>query len=126
MSWHLESDYTIFVWRQKSVVPGRDSMPVLHVRNPEEPLPSPPAYQNMSFYMFKPKPAPPSPPRSGSSGDRRSTKSGRSKKTAKTEPEDNIPKHKKEFEKFHNENGVRTIMGDIGPVQNGMCSFTPL
>jgi len=26
--------------------------------------------------------------------------------------------HKKEFEKFHGENGVRTVVGSIGPVQN--------
>ena len=30
-----------------------------------------------------------------------------------------IPKHKLEFEKFHSENGVRTVMGSIGPVHNG-------
>ncbi len=46
-------------------------------------------------------------------------KSSRSRKTAKIEPEDHTPQFKKEFEKFHNENGVRTILGDIGPVQNG-------
>lgn len=69
--------------------------------------------------MFKPRAVPPSPPRSGSGGDQRSLKSGKSKKTAKTEPEDTVPAFKKDFEKFHNENGVRTIMGDIGPVQNG-------
>jgi len=28
------------------------------------------------------------------------------------------PKYKMEFEKFHSENGVRTVMGSIGPVQN--------
>lgn len=28
-------------------------------------------------------------------------------------------KHKKEFEAFHTSNGVRTITGSIGPVQNG-------
>jgi hypothetical protein len=34
--------------------------------------------------------------------------------------DDGIPKHKKEFDKFHSENGVRTVMGSIGPVQNGL------
>jgi len=39
---------------------------------------------------------------------------------------DSIPKHKKEFDKFHSENGVRTVMGSIGPVQNGsfVCFFS--
>lgn len=32
---------------------------------------------------------------------------------------DGTPKHKKEFEDFHTSNGVRTIIGTIGPVQNG-------
>lgn len=30
---------------------------------------------------------------------------------------------KKEFERFHSENGVRTVMGSIGPVQNGSLEF---
>ncbi|KAI0345357.1 hypothetical protein BDW22DRAFT_1354278 [Trametopsis cervina] len=119
--WNLddESDYTIFVWRHKSSAEGGEPMPVLHVRNPELPLPTPTAYQNPSFYLFRPKPAPTSPPRSKrTNGDRASTKSAKSKKTAKAEPQDNVPKHKKEFDRFHSENGVRTIQGNIGPVQN--------
>ena len=120
-----ESDYAIFVWRQKSSVQGQEAWPVLHVRNPDEPLPPTTSYRNPSFFMFMPKTIPPSPPHSGSGGDQRSTKSGKSKKTAKTEPEDTIPAFKKDFERFHNENGVRTIMGDIGPVQNGESLFRP-
>jgi len=45
----------------------------------------------------------------------KSRKSAKNKKGL-TAPEE--PKHKKEFEKFHSENGVRTVMGSIGPVQN--------
>ena len=41
----------------------------------------------------------------------------------KTEVKETIPDHKKEFEKFHSQNGVRTIMGGIGPVQNGAFSL---
>ena len=29
--------------------------------------------------------------------------------------------HRKEFERFHSENGVRTVMGTIGPVENGQA-----
>ena len=36
------------------------------------------------------------------------------------EGDDAVPTFKKEFEKFHGENGVRTVMGSIGPVQNGV------
>ena len=115
-----DSDYQIFVWRQKSSdEENADSSPVLHVRNPEQPLPQPPAYQNPSFYQFKPKPTPVSPPRSHRSADRASLKSAKSKKTIKEEQHDAIPQHQKDFEKYQSENGVRTISGDIGPVKNG-------
>ena len=30
--------------------------------------------------------------------------------------DDGVPKFKKEFDRFHNENGVRTVMGSVGPV----------
>lgn len=46
-------------------------------------------------------------------------KSGKSKKTVKTEQHDKVPQHKKDFDQFHQENGVRTIQGDIGPVRSG-------
>ncbi len=32
-----------------------------------------------------------------------------------------MPKHKKDFIDFHNANGVRTVMGSIGPVKDGEC-----
>lgn len=32
-----------------------------------------------------------------------------------------VAKHRRDFEKFHDENGVRTVMGSIGPVDNGTC-----
>ncbi|KAI0807723.1 hypothetical protein C8Q74DRAFT_1228907 [Fomes fomentarius] len=108
--WNLddESDFSIFAWRMKSSGPGNEGTPVLHVRNPDQPLPPPTEYRNPSFYMFHPNAAPISPrlpasPHSTSQGDR---------------PRDTVPKFKKEFEKFHNENGVRTISGSIGPVNN--------
>lgn len=105
------------MWRQKSATPDSDQSPVLYVRNPDDPLPVPPAYQNASFYMFRPKLSAPSLPRSAKS----SAKS--SKHTRKQEEEAHAkvvpPKHKREFEQFHSENGVRTIMGGIGPVKRG-------
>lgn len=114
----VESDYTIFVWRQKSTTPESDSWPVLHVRNPDEPLPSPPEYQNMSFYMFQPKSAPSSPVLA--SGNAKSS-TPKKKKTA--DPRDATPQFKKDFERFHSENGVRTIKGTIGPVKDGKFSI---
>lgn len=38
-----------------------------------------------------------------------------------SEEDDGVPKFKKEFLKFHNENGVKTIIGSIGPVKDGEC-----
>lgn len=38
--------------------------------------------------------------------------------------EEDMPVHKKEFERFHAENGVRTVIGQIGPVKGGtLCCF---
>jgi hypothetical protein len=41
-----------------------------------------------------------------------------SKRNGAELPDDGVPAHKKDFEKFHGENGVRTVVGSIGPVQN--------
>ncbi|KAI0362429.1 hypothetical protein OH77DRAFT_1416685 [Trametes cingulata] len=118
--WNLDdvSDYAIFAWRLKSATPEGDGWPVLFVRNPDLPLPSPPEYQNPSFYMFRPKPAAAS-QRLPDTPESSSVASGKSKKRSKApKPQETTPKFKQEFEKFHNENGVRTITGSIGPVNN--------
>lgn len=119
-----ESDYTIFVWREKSPSPHLDEadMPTIHLRNPNKPLPGPNDYRNPSFYMFLPHQPSTSTPDDGISRTRslhsgHTDKSTRSKKTAKTK-EDNEPTFRKAFDKFHNENGVRTLTGSIGPVGN--------
>lgn len=57
----------------------------------------------------------------------RSTKSKRSARSKKSrrggdesdEEPGGIPKFVKEFHRFHSENGVRTVKGDIGPVSGG-------
>ncbi|KAH9843184.1 uncharacterized protein C8Q71DRAFT_853670 [Rhodofomes roseus] len=116
--WNLDddSDYTIFMWRHKSATPESSQSPVLYVRNPDEPLPARPAYRNPSFYMFRNKASGPSPPLSA----RGSTKSNKQPRKASeaAKAKEQPPKHKREFEQFHNENGVRTIMGGIGPAKN--------
>jgi hypothetical protein len=33
--------------------------------------------------------------------------------------DDGVPKFKKQFNRFHEENGVRTVIGSIGSAQNG-------
>ncbi|KAF5373783.1 hypothetical protein D9758_000668 [Tetrapyrgos nigripes] len=129
-----DSDYTIFVWRQQQQHHTENELlspeatnpsnavtrpATLFLHNPAQPLPTPPAdYRNPSFYLFhQPRLQPPS--SSNNSSLRASHKSKKSRRSkAPDTDDDGTPKHKKEFEKFHSENGVRTVMGSIGPVQN--------
>jgi hypothetical protein len=47
-------------------------------------------------------------------------KSGKSKRShGSTNEHDGIPQFKRDFINFHNENGVRTVIGKIGPVKGG-------
>ncbi|KAF8809058.1 hypothetical protein BYT27DRAFT_7337446 [Phlegmacium glaucopus] len=105
-----------------SINPSRSSMPsvpTLHLHNPKEPLPTPPAYLNASYYRFQPSQAhAPSIRRSPAPSNASTRRSKKGKNTNDDSEDDGIPKFKKEFERFHSENGVRTVMGSIGPVQN--------
>ncbi|KIY43503.1 hypothetical protein FISHEDRAFT_67963 [Fistulina hepatica ATCC 64428] len=136
--WNLDddADYTIFSWRLQQSPDGPESStssamssspsirptpaaPILHLHNPALPLPQPPDYQNPLFYAFRPSRvahnATPSPrPRSMRSRKTAGSRLG----SVGTYSDDGVPQHKKEFERFHSENGVRTVMGSFGPVQN--------
>ena len=99
-------------------------VPTLHLHNPKEPMPRPPAYLNASYYMFHPSQAHvPSTKRSPAPSNASTQRSKKGKNTNDNSEDDGIPKFKKEFERFHSENGVRTVMGSIGPVQNGSSGF---
>jgi len=125
--WNLDddSDYAIFVWRQQAPSsptqltppPPLPAQPILHLHHPSGPLPEPSAYRNASFYLFRPNNA------SGAASIRpksraKSVKSARSKRSAHADADDGIPQHKKDFNKFHSENGVRTVVGKVGPVED--------
>lgn len=146
----LDSDYTIFVWRQRpqSSPPENDPAvlssaasstsvtsaavprsPTLYLHNPNQPLPISPEYQNASYYMFHPSRQ----VDHSSARSHRPTKSesastiqkGKKQKNVKNvkrdeQLDDEETSFKQNFNKFHSENGVRTVMGSIGPVQNGM------
>jgi hypothetical protein len=123
--YHTESDYTIFVWRQKSSSPRPDEsdVPTIHLRDPNKPLPGPDDYKNPSFYMFLPHQTSTStaegrPPRAHSVHSARTEQSTRSRKTTETKGNEKEPGFRKAFDKFHSENGVRTVTGSIGPVGN--------
>ncbi|KAH9063492.1 hypothetical protein EDB87DRAFT_1604029 [Lactarius vividus] len=109
--WNLDddADYTIFQWRQS----GNTDSPTIYLRNPSEPLPSHSSYRNTSFYLFRSDHG--GSVRHGSPHD---SSSARSEKKRHSHQHDDLLKHKKEFEDFHTSNGVRTITGSIGPVQN--------
>ncbi|KAJ8078971.1 hypothetical protein PM082_013255 [Marasmius tenuissimus] len=145
--WNLddESDYTIFVWRQNQQNPPENdplgttasvasnasvhetkphTTPTLHLHDPAQPLPKAPEYTNPSYYAFNQPVRPPpgrSSPSQRSASTQRKSKKSKSKRGDSIYPADedpSIPKHKREFAKFHSENGVRTVMGSIGPVKN--------
>lgn len=132
-----DADYTIFVWRQQQQPSELESLstpqhqppsPTLHLHDPAQPLPTPPAYLNPTYYLFQPSRAhvhgPAHSPRgSPRPNSVRSRKTKGSKHVAGT-VDDGVPAFKKQFEKFHGENGVRTVIGSIGPVQNG--TYPPL
>ncbi|OBZ69081.1 hypothetical protein A0H81_10747 [Grifola frondosa] len=112
--WNLddESDYTIFMWRQKSTTPNSDSWPALHIRNPDEPLPR-------RQHIRTPPNSSVSSPRLPIAADGTSSRSARSRKSQQgAKAEDKTPKYKQDFEKFQSENGVRTVLGSIGPINN--------
>ena len=101
------------------------SGPTLHLHNPKEPMPTPPAYLNASYYMFQPSQAHvPSKKHSPTPSTASTRRSKKGINTHDDSEDDGIPKFKKEFERFHSENGVRTVMGSIGPVQNGSLGIS--
>ncbi|KAJ7272015.1 hypothetical protein B0H12DRAFT_1044129 [Mycena haematopus] len=129
--WNLDddADYTIFVWRQQQQQPAEtpSPTPTLHLHDPAAPLPAEPDYLNPAFYIFRPSPAQhPSHHSSHSKSSSPRPRSGKSRKTkgskrtsgGKADDADRTPAFKREFEKFHSENGVRTVLGSIGPVSN--------
>ncbi|KIK97107.1 hypothetical protein PAXRUDRAFT_10387 [Paxillus rubicundulus Ve08.2h10] len=117
--WNLEddSDYAIFAWRQKSPSSSDPNnaatMVTLHVHDPAGGLPEPPAYRNPAFYMFQNFRHASPQPRSERKAKPRKVKQG-----GVDVAEIAAARHRKDFERFHSENGVRTVMGSIGPVEN--------
>ncbi|KAF9484678.1 hypothetical protein BDN70DRAFT_797240 [Pholiota conissans] len=95
--------------------------PTLHLRNPQTPLPVPPAYCNPAYYVFQPVRATAAlPQRRSPAPSRASTgrRSGKAEHEDDAHADDGVLKLKKQFDRFHSENGVRTVMGQIGPVHN--------
>ncbi|KAI6157682.1 hypothetical protein BKA82DRAFT_130893 [Pisolithus tinctorius] len=117
--WNLDDadDYTIFVRRHNPTPASNEGNVVtqttLHVNDPSSQLPGPPEYQNPSFYVFQSSRTTSPLPRSD-----HSVKGNSEQHTNHKTVNTGVAKHRKDFEKFHNENGVRTVVGSIGPVTN--------
>src|SRR5882757_8604498 len=74
-----------------------------------------PEDEQIHIFVQRPAPSPMSSPLSA--------QSGRSRKSIHATQDDagfsGVAKHRRDFDKFHSENGVRTVMGTIGPVSDG-------
>lgn len=131
--WTLDDDqdYTIFAWRcqQRPLLPPESSgssscrHPTLHLHNPAESLPAASEYRNASYYLFLPSHAcvPYIQLQTGATSSTRSGKSPYSLNLGKlkaSSDENAGSVFKRNFEKFHAHNGVRTVFGSIGPVKN--------
>ncbi|KAF9532165.1 hypothetical protein CPB83DRAFT_847342 [Crepidotus variabilis] len=120
---------------------GLKSTPTLHLHNPKKPLPIPPEYCNPSYYVFHARAKVHSNARASSragsyrtNGHHSPATSSQASTTGKrgkkgkggvvvgleddSEGDNTVPRFQKQFNRFHAENGVRTVMGSIGPVQN--------
>src|SRR6266498_1041065 len=110
-----------------------NNTPILHLHDQRRRLPSPPEYCNPSYYVFQAqvRQAEVQSQRSGGSVKRKDSPvpTTKSKKGKIIGLEDDcsedggLPKFKKQFNRFHEENGVRVVVGSIGPVQNGGLSY---
>ncbi|KAJ6502325.1 hypothetical protein C8R45DRAFT_615977 [Mycena sanguinolenta] len=115
-------------------VAAETATPTLHLHDPHAPLPSADSgdgtreYLNPAYYAFRPSRARhpshhsshsnSSSPRPRSGKSRKTKGSKRTAKGKEDHNDDGTPAFKREFEKFHGENGVRTVLGSIGPVSN--------
>lgn len=107
--------------------------PTIHMHDPDMRLPSPIEYCNPSYYTFRAqaKQAEVESQRSGPTTRRKDSPVPASKnKKGKvvglednSSEDDSVPKFKKQFNRFHEENGVRTVIGSIGAVENGQVFF---
>ena len=126
-------DYSIFTWRMNPS--GHPGNPTIFVHNPSTPLPTPPSYQNPSYYAFRAPLVSVSSFSSlqsmlngtgggGGGGIAPSIRSARSKRSTRSKAgSDPGEDYKTKFNRFHSENGVRTVNGKIGPVEGGKFSY---
>lgn len=92
----------------------------MHIHDPSGQMPESSEYRNPSFYLFQPSKVP------SPSVHVDNDNSGKPRKTKGSNPGaegTGVAKHRRDFEKFHDENGVRTVMGSIGPVNDGVCTY---
>lgn len=113
-----DADYAILLWKASSASTDSTTLhvPTLHLHDPDIPFPAHGAYRNPSFYAFKHVDITAESSIAGKSKKSRKAKSVRSQLSGGSS--DGMAQHKRDFLNFHAENGVRTIHGKIGPVDN--------
>lgn len=116
-----DADYAILLWKASSGSDESESLhvPTLHLNNPETPLPAHGAYRNPSFYAFRHVDSTVESVVGGKGkGKGKGSRKAKSVRSQLSNSSDGLAQHKREFLNFHAENGVRTIHGKIGPVDN--------
>ncbi|CAE7089792.1 unnamed protein product [Rhizoctonia solani] len=111
-----DADYSILLWKASSGTETTLHVPTLHLHDPATPFPAPGAYRNPAFYAFKQHDIGIESTVAGKS--KKGSRKAKSVKSQMSGSSDGLVKHKRDFLNFHAENGVRTVHGKIGPVDN--------
>ncbi|EUC61698.1 hypothetical protein RSOL_404920 [Rhizoctonia solani AG-3 Rhs1AP] len=114
-----DADYSILLWKASSASSDSSTLhvPTLHLHDPATPLPPPGAYRNPAFYAFKQHDVGVESTIAGKKSHKGSRKA-KSVRSQMSGSSDGMVQHKRDFLSFHAENGVRTVHGKIGPVDN--------
>ncbi|QRW27619.1 tryptophan synthase alpha chain [Rhizoctonia solani] len=114
-----DADYSILLWKASSASTDSTTLhvPTLHLHDPATSFPPAGAYRNPAFYAFKHLDLPES-TIAGKKSKKGSSNKAKSVRSQMSGSSDGLIKHKRDFLNFHAENGVRTVHGKIGPVDN--------
>ncbi|GAB1517890.1 hypothetical protein RhiTH_000945 [Rhizoctonia solani] len=114
-----DADYSILLWKASSASTDSTTLhvPTLHLHDPATSFPPAGTYRNPAFYAFKHLDLPES-TIAGKKSKKGSSNKAKSVRSQMSGSSDGLIKHKRDFLNFHAENGVRTVHGKIGPVDN--------
>ncbi|KAG8746907.1 hypothetical protein FRC10_003078 [Ceratobasidium sp. 414] len=114
-----DADYAILLWKASSgSTDDTLHVPTLHLHDLDTPFPAPGCYRNPSFYAFRHGAMDGGAESIAGSKKTKGSRKAKSVRSQISESSDGLAKHKRDFLTFHAENGVRTVHGKIGPVDN--------